>query len=125
MERFRGKKVTVVGFARSGRAAVRLLAKAGARVRVSEALHQERFAEDLSALFEQGVEFEFGGHRPESFWGAEMIVISPGVPLELPALKQARAEGIPIMGEVELASLFTSATLVGVTWSNEIGRAHV
>jgi UDP-N-acetylmuramoylalanine--D-glutamate ligase len=118
MERFRGKRITVVGFARSGRAAARLLAEAGARVRVSEALPREKIAGDLSLLSQQGVEFEFGGHLRESFLGADMIVLSPGVPPDLPLLRETRRQGIPIIGEVELASFFTYATFVGVTGSN-------
>jgi len=118
MEQFRGKKVTVVGFGRSGRAAAKLLMEAGAKVRVSEALPYEKIAGDLSWLSKGGVEFEFGGHQRETLLGSEMIVVSPGVSLEMPALKEARAQGIPMIGEVELASLSTSATFVGVTGSN-------
>ncbi|MDH7499881.1 MAG: UDP-N-acetylmuramoyl-L-alanine--D-glutamate ligase [candidate division NC10 bacterium] len=118
MEPFQGKKVTVVGFGRSGRAAAKLLLEAGARVKVSEVLPRERVTEDLARFSRKGVEFEFGGHQAKSLLEAEMIVVSPGVSLQVPALQEARARGIPIIGEVELASLFTSATLVGVTGSN-------
>jgi len=108
----------VMGLARSGRAAARLLVEAGARVKVSEAQPREKIEGDLSPLEDLGVEFEFGGHRQESLLGADMIVISPGVPLALPVLRETQRAGVRIIGEVELASLFTSATFVGVTGSN-------
>jgi len=118
VEDFQGKRITVVGLGRSGRAAANLLAEAGARVRVSEAQFQEKIKGDLLALLQKGVEFEFGGHRPEGLMESDLIVLSPGVPSDMPALVAARSEGVRIMGEVELASLFTSATFVGITGSN-------
>jgi UDP-N-acetylmuramoylalanine--D-glutamate ligase len=119
LKSFQGKRVTVVGFARSGRAATELLVEAGAQVKVSEASPWDRMSQDtLRRLIEKGVEFEFGGHGRESFLGAEVIVLSPGVPLDLSLLREARQQGVRIIGEVELASLFTRATFVGVTGSN-------
>ncbi len=118
MEGFQGKRITVVGLGRSGRAAVNLLAEAGAVVRVSEAQPEERIKGELRSLLDKGVEFEFGGHRPESLMKSDLIVLSPGVPSNLPGLVAARSQGVRIMGEVELAFLFTSATFVGVTGSN-------
>jgi UDP-N-acetylmuramoylalanine--D-glutamate ligase len=118
VEGFRGKRITVVGLGRSGRAAANLLAEAGALVRVSEAQPEERIKGELCSLLDKGVEFEFGGHRPESLMKSDLVVLSPGVPSNLPGLVAAQSQGVRIMGEVELAFLFTSATFVGVTGSN-------
>jgi len=117
-EELAGKKVTVVGLGRSGRAAAQLLLKVGAKVLVSEALPADAMEPNLAVLRERGVELELGGHRLESFLGADLIVVSPGVDPEILPLRAARAEGIPVIGEVELAYRFASATFVGVTGTN-------
>jgi UDP-N-acetylmuramoylalanine--D-glutamate ligase len=118
LESLRGQKVTVVGLGRSGKAAASLLVEAGVRVRISEVRPREKLEGDLSSLVEKGVQFEFGGHRPETLLESDLIVLSPGVPLDIPALAAARSKGVRIIGEVELASLFTSAIFVGITGSN-------
>ena len=107
-----------MGLGRSGKAAASLLVEAGVRVRISEVRPREKLEGDLSSLVEKGVQFEFGGHRPELFLESDLIVLSPGVPLDIPALAAARSKGVRIIGEVELASLFTSAIFVGITGSN-------
>jgi UDP-N-acetylmuramoylalanine--D-glutamate ligase len=87
-------------------------------VRVSEAQPEERIKGELRSLLDKGVEFEFGGHRPESLMKSDLVVLSPGVSSNLPGLVAVRSQGVRIIGEVELAFLFTSATFVGVTGSN-------
>ena len=119
LEELRGARVVVLGFGRSGRAAARLLAVLGARVLVSE----NRTAEELPpgeyyAFLERGVEFETGGHRPETLLSADLIVVSPGVP---PAVyREAREKGIPVIGELELAwrALRKKVPLVAITGTN-------
>ncbi len=115
---FQGKRVTVVGLARSGIAACRVLAERGAQVLGTDRSPRERLPGGMAALEAQGVRLETGGHRPESFLAADLIVVSPGVPTELDLLARARAAGVPIWGEVELASRLTSARFVGVTGTN-------
>ena len=97
-----GRNVLVVGLGRSGAGAARALAKRGALVTVTDT----RGAADLpeaSALQALGVSLLLGGHEARSFTGAECIVLSPGVPPDLPVLEQARGAGVPILGELELA----------------------
>src|SRR5512136_661134 len=101
---FRGKQVTVVGLARSGRAACTVLAERGALVVGTDRSPRETLRGDLAELEARGVRIETGGHHAESFLAADLIVISPGVPTDMPLLAQARLQGIPVWGEVELAS---------------------
>jgi NAD(P)-dependent dehydrogenase (short-subunit alcohol dehydrogenase family) len=86
-----GKKVTVVGAARSGIAAARLLVERGARVTLSESRADVPEARPLAEI---GVALESGGHQPATFTGADLVVLSPGVAPEQPAVAAARARGV-------------------------------
>ena len=114
----KGKKVLVVGLARTGMAAVRFLAGRGARVKVSEA----KPAKDLEAarkdLADIPVTWEMGGHNFSFFADTDLIVVSPGVPMDIGPLAQARARGIPVISEVELAFRFLRRPLIAVTGTN-------
>jgi UDP-N-acetylmuramoylalanine--D-glutamate ligase len=114
----RGKRVTVVGLARSGLAACTVLAERGALVVGTDRSPRETLRGDLAGLEARGVRIETGGHRTESFLAADLIVISPGVPTGLPLLAQARSREIPVWGEVELASRLTAARFLGITGTN-------
>lgn len=113
------KKVLVVGLGKSGLSVARYLSKKGAHVGVSE-LREE--AELNSALLQDtlqlGIELETGGHKEETFLNADMIIVSPGVPLDIGPLKAANEAGIPILGEMELASRLMDTPLVAVTGTN-------
>jgi UDP-N-acetylmuramoylalanine--D-glutamate ligase len=111
-----GKNVLVVGLGRSGIAAAQLCAARGARVTATDSRPAGALESALARL-PRGVLRELGGHRAGSFLRADLIVLSPGVP-ELPELAAARAAGIAITGEMELASRFISATLVAITGTN-------
>jgi len=113
-----GKRVTVVGLARSGIAACKVLAERGARVLATDRSPRERLRGELATLEAHGVRIEAGVHRPESFLEADLIVVSPGVPTELDLLGLARSRGVPIWGEVELASRLTRARFLGITGTN-------
>ena len=110
-----GKRVLVVGLGRSGIAAAQLCVTRGARVTVTD----KRDAAALPGLdaLPPEVARELGGHRRETFTGAELIVLSPGVP-EIPELAAARSAGVAITGEMELASRFISSTLIAITGTN-------
>src|SRR5436189_67361 len=95
------KRVTVAGAARSGIAAAELLARRGARVTLSESRADAPGTESLPGL---GVVLELGGHRLETFTGADLIVLSPGVPPSQEAVEAARARGVPVIAEIELAA---------------------
>jgi UDP-N-acetylmuramoylalanine--D-glutamate ligase len=113
-----GKKVTVVGLAKSGVAAARLCAREGARVTVTDRRGEAELASTLATL-PQDVRRRLGGHDPADLSGADLVVVSPGVPLAMPELAAARAAGVPIWGEVELAFRFLDGTpVVGITGTN-------
>ena len=113
-----GRRVTVVGLARSGLAACRVLAERGALVVGTDRSRREALRGDLAGVEARGVRIETGGHHAESFLAADLIVISPGVPTDMALLAQARLKGIPVWGEVELASRLTAARFLGITGTN-------
>ena len=108
----KGRRVTVAGAARSGIAAAELLAKRGARVTLSDTRPEAAEAEPLRQL---GVALELGGHHAETFADADLIVMSPGVPPELPVVANARKAGVPVIGELELASRWLRGRIVAIT----------
>jgi len=112
-----GKKILVVGLARSGAAAAEFLRSRGARVVVNDAKPESEL-KDAESLRAKGIEVVAGGHPPGLFEGAELIVVSPGVPLALEPFQRARAAGAAIIGEVELAARFLRGRLIGITGSN-------
>jgi UDP-N-acetylmuramoylalanine--D-glutamate ligase len=114
----KGKRVLVVGLARTGAAAARFLLKRGARVKVSDVKTAEDLSSILASLQGLPVEWELGQHTAPFFMDADLIVISPGVPMNIPALEGARLAGIPIIGEVELAYRFLRRPLIAITGTN-------
>jgi UDP-N-acetylmuramoylalanine--D-glutamate ligase len=108
----RGKRVVVVGAARSGVAAAELLVRRGARVTLTDLRDQ---IDDEERLRAAGVALELGGHDASTFQGADLIVLSPGVPSQLPALEAARQAGVPVTGELELASRWLRGRIVAIT----------
>lgn len=114
-----GKKVTVVGLARSGVAAARLCLREGARVTVTDARPAAALEAALAGLAEAGVRRALGGHDERDFTGADLVVVSPGVPLAIAPIRAARRAGVPVWGEVELAWRFMGgAPLVAITGTN-------
>jgi UDP-N-acetylmuramoylalanine--D-glutamate ligase len=107
-----GQRVVVVGAARSGVAAAELLARRGARVTVTD---RKTEIDAAGALADRGIALELGGHRAETLASADLVVVSPGVPLDQPALKSARDAGVPIVGELELASRWLKGRVIAVT----------
>jgi len=114
----KGKKVLVVGLARTGVATALFLYGQGAKVKISEAKSAAELAENIRALTPLPVEYEFNGHTESFFLEAELIVVSPGVPLDIRPLIQARAKGIPVISEIELAFWFLRRPLMAITGTN-------
>lgn len=102
----------VVGAARSGVAAARLLARRGASVTLTDMRSDIADAADLRA---RGVTLELGGHRAETLRSADLIVASPGVPLEQPVFDDARARGVETIGELELAWRWLRGPVIAIT----------
>src|SRR5262245_29487494 len=107
-----GKRVTVAGAARGGIAAAALLATKGAKVTISDLRERVPEAEPLRA---RQIAIELGGHRPATFASADLVVLSPGVPPDQPAVDAARAHGVPIVGELEMASWWLRGRIVAIT----------
>jgi UDP-N-acetylmuramoylalanine--D-glutamate ligase len=112
-----GKRVLVVGLGKSGLAAAHFLKARGARVTVSDARPATLIAE-ISEMLEQGYMVEAGSHGLLTFRRQDLIVVSPGVPMSTPELKQVRAMGAHIIGELELGAEFLLGEIVAVTGSN-------
>ena len=107
-----GKRVTVAGAARSGLAAAELLARRGARVTLSEMRSEAPETEPLARL---GVQLELGGHQAPTFADADLVVLSPGVPPETPAIQAARDRRVPVIAEIELASRWLQGRVIAIT----------
>jgi UDP-N-acetylmuramoylalanine--D-glutamate ligase len=113
-----GKRVLVVGLARSGRAAAHALQQHGGVVTVTDLRPPAAFATEIPELLNAKIGVELGLHRLETFLRQDLIVVSPGVPWDLPDLAAARQSKVHVVPEVEAASWFLKGKLVGVTGSN-------
>ncbi|MGI4757534.1 MAG: UDP-N-acetylmuramoyl-L-alanine--D-glutamate ligase [Janthinobacterium lividum] len=114
----KNKRVLVVGLGKSGVSAALYLRGLGARVTVSDARPGDALAKEIPALLDAGVMVESGGHGLLTFRRQDLIVISPGVPLSTPEVQQAIAFGIPLIGELELASQGLQGSVIAITGSN-------
>ncbi|MFL6451959.1 MAG: UDP-N-acetylmuramoyl-L-alanine--D-glutamate ligase [Bryobacteraceae bacterium] len=104
----RDKHAIVIGTKRSGIAAIELLLKQGAHV----------IAMDADPQPIPGLDIPVVPQKPEFLGNADLIVLSPAVPSDLPMLAEARMEGVPVIGEVELSSYFLRGPVIGITGSN-------
>jgi len=118
MLELKGKKVLVVGLGKSGLAAALFLRRRGAHVTVSDVRSAEALAKEIPALMEAGIMVETGGHGLLTFRRQDLIVVSPGVPLDTPELVQVKHFGLPVIGELELAARFLKGHTLAVTGSN-------
>jgi UDP-N-acetylmuramoylalanine--D-glutamate ligase len=114
----RGKRVLVVGLARTGVATALFCAARGARVTATDSRSEAEIGETITRLKDAGVALEFGRHLEKTFLEQDMIVPSPGVPADEAHLQAARAKGITIWSEIELAYRFMKGRLIGITGSN-------
>src|SRR5467141_5131285 len=114
----RGKRVLVVGLARTGVATALFCAARGANVTATDSRTENEIGEAIAPLRAARVSLELGGHRENTFLEQDLIVPSPGVPADAPLLQAARPKGITIWSEVELADRFLHGRLIGITGSN-------
>lgn len=113
-----GKKVLVIGLARSGVAAAELLLGRGAQVTVADKRSAEALGESLVRLQQAGARAVLGEHSETLLFEHALIVVSPGVPRDLPALQAAAARGVEIIGELELAWRHLTIPVIAVTGTN-------
>ncbi|HEX4022912.1 MAG TPA: UDP-N-acetylmuramoyl-L-alanine--D-glutamate ligase [Acidobacteriaceae bacterium] len=114
----KGKRVLVVGLGKSGLAAALFLRKRGAQVTVSDVRSAEALAKEIPTLLDAGIMVEAGGHGLLTFRRQDLIVMSPGVSPDTPELKQVGSFGLPILGELELATRFLQGPILAITGSN-------
>ena len=113
-----GKRVLVVGLGKSGVASALFLKGHGAQVTVSDTKSGDELRNEIPVLLDHGITVESGGHGDRTFRGQDLIVVSPGVPVDAPPLVQARALGEAVIGEIELAAQFLPGPIVAITGSN-------
>jgi UDP-N-acetylmuramoylalanine--D-glutamate ligase len=118
MLELKGKKILVVGLGKSGLAAALFLRRRGAQVTVSDVRSAEALAKEIPSLIEEGIMVETGGHGLLTFRRQDLIVVSPGVPMDTPELAQVKSFGLPVIGELELAGRFLKGKILAVTGSN-------
>src|SRR5262245_26292343 len=113
-----GARIVVVGAARSGLALTRFLVGLGARGTLTASRPAADLGDAVAGLAEAGVTLETGGHVEATLVAADLVAVSPGVPLGIAPLAAARRRGVRIVAEVEVASWFLRGTIVGITGSN-------
>jgi UDP-N-acetylmuramoylalanine--D-glutamate ligase len=119
MPELRGKTVVVVGLAQTGIAVAKFCARRGARVIVTDGKPADKLAAQIAQLDGVPVTWQLGGHDVAAFTTADLVVMSPGVPT-LPEMTAARAAGVEVIAEIELAYRFLdpAATLIAITGTN-------
>ena len=118
MSKYKNKKVLIVGFGISGVAAAKYLSKQGAHIHVTDAKQKNELSEYVNACADLKIEYEFGRHNSKTFDSVDLIVVSPGVPLNIKPLEEAREKNIPIMSEIELAIASIKEPIIAVTGTN-------
>ncbi|MFY9743379.1 MAG: UDP-N-acetylmuramoyl-L-alanine--D-glutamate ligase [Candidatus Sulfotelmatobacter sp.] len=112
------KRVLVVGLGKSGVASALFLKAHGARVTASDTKSGDELRNEIPVLLDHGITVETGGHGERTFREQDLIVVSPGVPVDAPLLQQARSLGEVVIGEIELAAQFLPGPIVAITGSN-------
>ena len=113
-----GKEIVIIGMARSGMAAAEFLWKREARVTLSDHRPPSALESEIQFLNERNIRYEAGGHSKELFESADLVVVSPGVPLSLPVLRHAAHMGKLLISEIELASRYLRGKVIAITGTN-------
>jgi len=113
-----GKKVLVVGLARTGIATAKFLKTKGSLVTTTEVQPKEEMKEAVEELKGMGISMEWGGHQIETFLNQDIIVVSPGVDLNIHPIQKAMGKGVRVVSEIELAYSFIRIPIIAVTGTN-------
>ncbi len=116
--RLAGSRVVVVGASRSGLAMTRFLASRQASVVLTDARPLSALGPEVEALGGAGTKLELGGHDARSFTSADLVAVSPGVPLTIGPIAEAKRKGVRVVGEIELAAWFLKGIVIGITGTN-------
>src|SRR5210317_1782099 len=114
---YRDKKIVIIGAGSTGRSLARFFLARGAQVVLSDRRSAECF-DDLEELLSQGIQLDLGGHTLELFLAADLVAVSPGVPLDIPVLDACQNNKIAMLGEVEIAWHELSGTMIAITGTN-------
>ena len=114
----KGMHIVVFGLGRTGEALVRFLLDRGARVSVTDSRPAHLVGKPAERIASLPVSMQLGGHDEKIVESADWIVLSPGVPHTLSVLERAARAGIPVIGEIELASRFVDEPIVAITGTN-------
>jgi UDP-N-acetylmuramoylalanine--D-glutamate ligase len=114
---YRDKRITIIGAGSTGRSLAKFFLAQEARVVLSDNRSAE-LLDDLDELEKAGVRMDLGGHTSEFFATADLVVISPGVPRNIPILDLCRQSDVPVLGEVEIAWHQLTGTMIGITGTN-------
>ncbi|MBS1866887.1 MAG: UDP-N-acetylmuramoyl-L-alanine--D-glutamate ligase, partial [Acidobacteria bacterium] len=113
-----GKKILVIGLARTGVATSLFCARHGAQVTTVDTRAESELTEPAAKLRAAGISLQLGGYSGKILDDQELVIPSPGVPADSEILKAARAQNIPVWSEIELADRFLNGRLIGITGSN-------
>ncbi len=116
--KIKGKKFLVVGLGKTGVSATRFILAQGGKVTITDSRTRMELAESIKLLGDLKVEMDLGKHNPKLFTQNDVIVLSPGVPGNIEGLSEARAAGIPIVNDIEIATHFIKAPIIAVTGTN-------
>ncbi|KDR95020.1 UDP-N-acetylmuramoylalanine--D-glutamate ligase [Peptoclostridium litorale DSM 5388] len=112
-----GKRVLLIGLAKTGISTIKFLSSKGAKITVNDIKSKEQVEDILEELAELDVEYILGSH-PDKIEGIELVVMSPGVPADIPIVESLRSKGTEVISEIELAYRFSRAPFVGITGTN-------
>ncbi len=112
---FKGKHISIIGLVRSGVAVAKLLDDMGASVLAIDLKSADELRESIKALEGRDIQYVLGAHDERCIEKADLVVISPGVPIDIPILNMARAKNIPVLGELEVAYQACKAPIVAIT----------
>ena len=113
----KGKKISVIGAARSGLGAAKLVKKLGGIPFVSDFSPEEKVKESLNQLKKENINYEFGGHS-DGVYDSALMIISPGVPNDSSVVQNARVKGIKLISEVEFAYHYCKGKIIAITGTN-------
>ncbi|MCE1245954.1 MAG: UDP-N-acetylmuramoyl-L-alanine--D-glutamate ligase [Firmicutes bacterium] len=113
-----GKKISILGLGKSGRALARVLTEKGASILVSDSQPDEKLNEAKEELSDLNIEWETGGHTARIYSGRDMVIISPGISIYHPVLQEAMDAGVHVISEVEMAFLLAQAPFIAITGTN-------
>jgi UDP-N-acetylmuramoylalanine--D-glutamate ligase len=114
----KGKKVLVIGLARTGRECARFLTRQGAKVSISDLRSANELSQEMAALADLPLSYRLGGEDKTWLDGMDYLVPSPGVPMDNLLLREAVLRRIPVLSEIELAFRYCGAPLLAITGTN-------